>query len=294
MHQANKVRKKISNIEKNIDQLHSKSQVNWSKLDLKEKYLSNGSNFDNTYNRGTHTLFDYLKIKDVNNFNSQNHYNKVISGYPYEYVSKEHKFQKDSLYKLCPGAFGSKSSVDFSNRVANKNKDSMKNLNQMTSMFNIDQKLIYSRKWKSKYSRTDTVTPEGGKKCPDANNSIPFHKNFNFNTQSKLRNAESKRPHTSMVNHSRDKYDALTRMRSNKTVAAEKVNAIQGCNKSQTISAFNHIGRIYAPNFSREYQKAYTSNQNQFNRPKGMWAEMLNASQKHAFIANPFGNRSHL
>lgn len=68
--------------------------------------------------------------------------------------------------------------------------------------------------------RTDTIIPEGGQKSLDANlKSSPFHKNFNYNTQSKLRNAESKRPHSSMINHSKDSYDVITRMRSNKTAA---------------------------------------------------------------------------
>ena len=251
----------------------------------------------------------------MNNFNSKPHYEKIISGNPFEYISKDHKFQSDSLAKLCPGSFGSKSSADFSVKVMNVNNDSSKNLNKITSILNVDQKLIYARKLKSKYIRTDTISPEGDQKWINVNlKSSPFHKNFNYNTQSKLRNAESKRPHSSMINHSKDNYDVITRMRSNKTAAPKNNNFVQGWNnKSQTISAFNHtlvrqldikvvskvfkfhcIGRIYAPNFSREYQKAYNTNQNQFKRPKGMWSEMLNSSQKHAFIAKPFGNRSQL
>lgn len=164
LHQANKVRKNMNSIENNINQLHLNSQVNWSKLDLKQKYLSNGSNFNSTYNRETHTLFDYLKVKDVNNFNSKPHYEKIISGNPFEHVSKDHKFQSDSLAKLCPGSFGSKSSADFGVKVMNVNNDSSKNLNKITSMLNVDQKLIYARKIKSKYIRTDTISPEGGQK----------------------------------------------------------------------------------------------------------------------------------
>lgn len=124
----------------------------------------------------------------------------------------------------------------------------------------------------------------------------PFNKNFGFTTQSKLRNHELKRPQTSAVNHSRDLYDPLTRCRKNQTNASKYTidfpvifklicsNLFQiatltseqsshiprKCNKSQTISAFNHLGRINAPNFSKEYQKAYNKNGGAFKRSKGM------------------------
>lgn len=131
----------------------------------------------------------------------------------------------------------------------------------------------------------------GGKTSRETPIFNPFQKDFGFNTQSKLRNHESKRPQTSAVNHSRDLYDPLTRGRINQTSSRER-NTMQKYNKSQTISAFQHLGRIQAPNFSKEYQKALHKNSNAFKRAKGMCSEMLNASQKHAFIATPFGNRS--
>lgn len=143
---SKKIRKNINSIENNINKLHIKSQSNWSKLDLKQKYLSNGSNFNTTYKRETHTLFDYIKVKDLNKANSKPHYEKVISGYPYENVSKEHKFQSDSLTKLCPGAFGSKSSADVAIKIMNIQNDNAKDLNKITSMLNVDQNLIYARK----------------------------------------------------------------------------------------------------------------------------------------------------
>ena len=115
----------------------------------------------------------------------------------------------------------------------------------------------------------------------------PFAKRFTLNTQSKLKIAEPKRPLTSAVNHTRDKYDTITRSRKNTSS-----RTTMGYTKSQTISAFAHVGRVYAPNYSQEYQKAARAGSAAFNRSKGMCSEMLNGAHHHNFIATTFGTRS--
>ena len=90
------------------------------------------------------------------------------------------------------------------------------------------------------------------------------------------------------MNHTRDKYDPITRFRLSSTSSGMRAQY----NKSQTISAFEHVGRVFAPNFSKEYQNAIKSNNNVFRRPKGMCSEMLNQANKHNFIATTFGARS--
>lgn len=270
-----------------MHKLHSKSKINWSKKDLKLKYLLNGANFKDTYNRSTHTLFDHMKTQQLSNMNSKARFEGVITGNPYS---------EFSIQNLKPKPFSTKSSIDLGKaKIITNMKADICTIQSINNALNSDQKYSYIINRAAKYGRTKTIQKDnGGKSSRIQNKNNPFYKDFGFNTQSKLVDHESKRPQTSAVNHSRDLYDPITRVRSNKTSATKETSTKSKCNKSQTVSAFTHLGRIYAPNFSNEYQKAYTTNKGNFGRSKGMCSEMLNGCGKHAFIANTFGGRSQI
>jgi len=281
-----KIRTKISKVDSNIEKLHSKSRSNWSKKDLKTKYLLNGTNFKVTYDRGNMEIFDQLKTQQINTTKAKKSYQGVITGSPY---TENDNYPNITTRVLCQ----SSATLDKNSNGLNPSTLSQPVISFANTMNN-DQKMSYLSNCKAKYKKTHTINKDnqGGKSSRVVHSSNPFTKDFGLNTQSKLRNHEKKRPQTSAVNHTRDMYDPLTRVRSNQTSVTKGHQGVRKSNKSQTISAFNHLGRIQAPNFSREYQKAYANNGNAFKRAKGMCSEMVNASQKHTFIATPFGTRS--
>ena len=96
------LRMKMTKINKNIHKLHSKTRSNWSKKDLNSKYLLNGANFRDTYNRSTHTLFDHLKTQQINTQASASKFQGVITGnpysdYPINNISKKTLSSKSSI-----------------------------------------------------------------------------------------------------------------------------------------------------------------------------------------------------
>lgn len=257
------LRKKMGRITKSISKLHNQSQSNWSKKDLKAKYLPNGSNFKDIYNRSTHTLFDQVKTQQIIDKAGRSEYGGIITGSPYiqESTQVRPSFAQANQNITTTVVNGKV----ISNPVADK-----KNVHSVNQALNNDQKVSYLNSIKNlKYAKTDLVQKSGGKSSRVRSKNNLF-KDFGVTTKSKLRNHEGKRPQTSAVNHSRDLYDPLTRARVNKTSGGRKVNQRGGYNKSQTISGFAHLGRVYAPNFSREYQKAYGANSNGFRKSKGM------------------------
>lgn len=294
---SKKIRTKIEKIDENINKLHMRTNSNWSKKDLNVNYLPNGSNFGETYRRTTQTLFDHLKNHQSNENLTQTRFDGVLTGAPYKSNHTSKKANYEALSSLNPGFQINYSSKDIISRkkceTANSSLIPNFELKISNKILNSDQNMAYLNNRQVKYVTTKTINHIGGGQNYKIKSSLnPFKKNFGFNTQSKLRNTEQKRPLTSAVNHSRDNYDPVTRMRMNKTTNINSNERNKSSyHKSQTISAFEHIGRVYAPNFSKEYQKAYKDNQNTFRRPKGMCAEVLNASQKHNFIATPFGKR---
>jgi hypothetical protein len=245
----------------------------------KIKTMRPGSNhFRDTYNRSTHTLFDHLKTQQNNTQASASKFQGVITGNPYSDYP---------INNISRKTLSSKSSIDLgkSKHTGTFDNNTVKAIN---IALNNDQAKNYIINRSSKYGKTQTIERDaGGKSSRVHHKNNPFRKDFGVHTQSKLRDHEAKRPHTSAVNHSRDFYDPITRSRKNKTS-----NNSGMYNKSQTISAFNHLGRHFAPNLSNEYQKQAAGNGGNFARTKGMCTEMLNGSQKHAFIATPFGTRS--
>lgn len=206
------IRLKMTKIDKSMKKLHSKRKNNWSKKDLKVKYLPNGANFQDVYNRTTHTLFDHMKTQQLNSEKSKIKYNGAITGSPYTEV--------DAMVNLRPKAFSSKSSIDLG-----KGKiigGDLTTINAINNALNNDQKFSYISNRQVKYARTNTIGNDNGHKSSRGMpNNNPFKKDFGFYTQTKLRNHESKRPQTSAVNHSRDLYDPLTRSRGNKSHASK-------------------------------------------------------------------------
>lgn len=255
------IRIKMSNIDKSINKLHSKRKCNWSKKDLKTKYLTNGNNFRDAYNRSTNTLLDFMKTQQANK-------------------QKAKKASTNNPSLIYP-----------TGKIITTNGGDPNSISLITNALNIDQKLSYFQNREGKYAKTETISREKGGQTSRGPVSSTLGKDFNFNTESKLRIHELKRPQTSAVNHSRDKYDPITRSRVNQSSKTQNGGYYKMSNKSQTISAFAHLGRIQAPNFSKEYQKAYTKNQGSFKRGKGMCSEVLNGAHTHAFIAKPFGSR---
>lgn len=279
----------METINKSMGKLDRHTKHNWSKKDLKVKYLPNGSNFGDIYKRSTHTLFDHLKTQQSNEHLAKTTFDGMITGAPYESQSKARKEQHDTLSRLNPSlAYDDSTSLLIKGNKRGMKMGDDKKMKSINYVLNSDQKIAYLNNRQVKYVRTNTINSNGtGGKAYKIKKSLnPFMKNFSYNTQSKLRDAESKRPKTSAINHTRDKYDPITRFRLNTT------SAPQNHPKSQTISAFTHIGRIYAPNFSKEYQRTISDNENAFRRPKGMCSEMLNGAVKNNFIATPFGSRS--
>lgn len=156
-------------------------------------------------------------------------------------------------------------------KIISNGKMDLNTIQSVSNTLNKDQKVSYLHSLSNlKYSKNNPILNSGGKSSRVKRKNNPFKKEFGATTSSKLRNHEGKRPQTSAVNHSRDMYDPLTRSRTNKTSGGKNGNYPSTYNKSQTISGFAHLGRIYAPNFSNEYQKAYKGNNNGFRRPKGM------------------------
>jgi len=101
----------------------------------------------------------------------------------------------------------------------------MKTIEMVNNNLNNDQKLSYILNKQEKYEKTTTTGMKSGNLSSRVQRkSNPFTKDFSFNTQSKLRNHEAKRPHTSAVNHSRDFYDPINRTRANRTTATKGGN----------------------------------------------------------------------
>ena len=257
------LRKKMGKINKNISKLHGKSLSNWSKNDLNKKFLLNGSNFRDNYNRSTHTLFDQMKTQQYSAYNGKPQFNGVMAGSPYT--------DNNLGLQLKSKVFSSKSSIDIGKGKTIPQKGfNLNTVQAINQALNKDQKMSYLLNRQNKYVKTNTTCSNGGRSNRVHRKNNPFSKDFGFNTQTKLKIGEVKRPQTSAVNHSRDMYDPLTRARQNKTSAEKGYKHPRNCNKSQTISGFAHLGRIFAPNFSNEYQKAISANSNHFRRAKGM------------------------
>lgn len=253
----------MSRISNNINKLHNQSQSNWSKKDLNSKYLMNGGNFKHLYNKSNNTLFTQMKETQNAYKSEMPSYSGIICGSPYV----ETMNQPQSKIKAAK-----KSSADLGKgKIITTPALDLNTIQSIHNTLNNDQKMSYLNSLNNmKYSKNNPILNSGGKSSRVSRKNNPFVKDFGVSTSSKLRNHEGKRPQTSAVNHSRDLYDPITRSRINKTSGGQSSLNAAGYNKSQTISGFSHLGRIYAPNFSKEYQKAYNANNNSFRRPKGM------------------------
>lgn len=103
------IRTKMSKIDKNIDKLHSKRKANWSKKDLKVKYLLNGSNFKDIYKTSNQELFDQMKTQQYNTSKAKKTFAGVITGSPY--------VEGENFNGMRAKAISSRSSIDFGKKI---------------------------------------------------------------------------------------------------------------------------------------------------------------------------------
>jgi hypothetical protein len=206
------LRVKMKKINGSIHKLQLKGKINWSKNDLKAKYLQNGANFSDSYNRSTHTLLDHMKSKQINDLNSKAKYEGIITGNPYSEFSMQNSKPKNLSIKAT-------FDLDKSKIISGKNNE-INTIQSMTNALNTDQKYSYIINRATKYNTTKTIQKDnGGKSSRIQNKGNPFTKDFGYNTQSRPVYHGTKRPQTSVVNHSRDLYDPITRLIANKTPA---------------------------------------------------------------------------
>jgi hypothetical protein len=116
------IRTKMGKIDKSIQKLHSKRKANWSKKDLKVKYLLNGGNFKDIYQTSNQELFNQMKTQQFNTTKAQKAFAGVITGSPY--------IEGETFNGIREKAISSRSSNDFGKKRIISSGSIIKNANQ--------------------------------------------------------------------------------------------------------------------------------------------------------------------
>ncbi len=163
-------------------------------------------------------------------------------------------------------------------------------LHAIGAHLNYDNKLSYLKSLQKKTECTNTLLSAAGEHSRAFGPCDRKQKSYRANSESKNIYKDKEFSKNSVINMESTRFNLITRRDQ-----AGKPTGAPGqfgyCGKVNGISDFKNVSILTAPNFNKDYQRAYTANTQVFKKKNGDFTSWFNQMPTQGFISVPFRDK---